>query len=316
MHIDAACPSEELAERDSAGAFARATARLAYQALLMDVALTPKPGLVDRRNSGAHRDMNLTTFVLSARAIAPWFQVFFHRGRDYAGQPAMAVLARLRSDGLACERVMLAATGGVNTHKGSIFAFGLLCAAAGRLAGQDRPIDRLAICAEVASICNGIVEIDLVGACGGSTAGERLFLRHGMTGARGEAASGFSTVRQSALPAFDRTLAATKSRRSALFAALLELLAVNQDTNLVSRGGLDGLAFVQQEARRLQSEGGVQASDFLIKMAGFDDALIERNLSPGGSADLLAVTWFLAGLPRRCAAEARSERLDVGNIDG
>ena len=315
MHIDAACPPEGFTKCDSADASARATARLAHQALLMDVALTPKPGLVDRRNSGAHRDMNLTTFVLSARAIAPWFQVFFHHGRDYAGQPATAVLARLRSDGLACERAMLAATGGVNTHKGSIFAFGLLCAAAGRLAGQDRPIDRLAICAEVASICNGIVEIDL-GACGGSTAGERLFLRHGMTGARGEAASGFSTVRNSALPAFDRTFAATKSRRSALFAAFLELLAVNQDTNLVARGGLDGLAFVQQEARRLQSEGGVQASDFLTKMAAFDDALIERNLSPGGSADLLAVTWFLAGLPRRCATEARPERLDVGNIDG
>jgi triphosphoribosyl-dephospho-CoA synthase len=90
--------------------------------------------------------------------------------------------------------------------------------------------------------------------------------------------------------------AETGDEEQALFAAFLELLASNQDSNLVSRGGLDGLSFVQSEAKRLLAEGGVRAPDFLTKMAAFDDGLIERNLSPGGSADLLAVTWFLARL--------------------
>ncbi len=214
---------------------------MAHHALLAEVALTPKPGLVDRHNNGAHDDMNLATFVASARAIAPWFPHFFRRGLGQAERPAAEGLAELRRDGLACEQAMLAATDGVNTHKGSIFAFGLLCAAAGRLFGQARALDRHGLCAEVAAICSGLVETDLGRGTEAVTAGERLFRRHGMTGARGEAASGFLTVHRHALPAFDRAKA-DKGRESAgLFAAFLELLAFNQDTNLVSRGGPAGL---------------------------------------------------------------------------
>jgi triphosphoribosyl-dephospho-CoA synthase len=80
----------------------------------------------------------------------------------------------------------------------------------------------------------------------------------------------------------------------ALLHALLHLLAVNRDTNVVSRGGLAGLIYVQNYARRLLDSGGALANDAVDKLAEFDDALIARNLSPGGSADLLAVTWFLA----------------------
>ncbi len=315
-------PAEGLAGR---------VARLAQRALLREVFLTPKPGLVDRRNTGAHRDMDLFTFLASARAIAPWFEVFFARGLADCAMPAEAFLPLIRPGGVACERDMLRATGGVNTHKGSIFAFGLLCAAAGRLAGQHRCLSREALCDEVGLMCAGVLD-ELQRSAGTSTAavtstaaataaatasataasataavtgaataagtaGERLFRRYGLTGARGEAASGFATVRHHALPAFDRLSRDGAGERAALHGALLELLACNPDTNLVARGGLAGLAFMQARALRIRAAGGVRAGGFRERMEAFDDAAIARNLSPGGSADLLAVTWFLSRFP-------------------
>ncbi|HXP95576.1 MAG TPA: triphosphoribosyl-dephospho-CoA synthase CitG [Telmatospirillum sp.] len=271
-------------------------AQLAHGALIREVLLTPKPGLVDRRNTGAHRDMDLDSFLASAKAILPWFLKFFMRGLETSDLPASQILPALRPDGIVAERAMFAATNGINTHKGSIFAFGLLCGAAGRCVGQDRPISHQELCGEVALICRHLVEAELDRRAEATTAGEHQFRQYGLTGARGEAASGFATVQTVALPAFLATEAETGSEQQALFAAFLALLAANQDSNLVSRGGLEGLAFVQGEARRLLAEGGVHNPNFLTRMIAFDDVLIERNLSPGGSADLLAVTWFLARL--------------------
>ncbi|PWC84756.1 2-(5'-triphosphoribosyl)-3'-dephospho CoA synthase [Azospirillum sp. TSH100] len=278
-------------------------ARLAHQSLLREVMLTPKPGLVDRRNSGSHRDMDLSTFRASARAIAPWFARLFMIGLADCDLPAGLFLPRIRPDGLACERAMLQATGGVNTHKGSIFAFGLLCAAAGRLAGRGASVGPGPLCAEVAAICAGVVD-ELRRGGEATTAGEHLFRRYGLTGARGEAASGFATVRAYALPMFERLRTAGAGADIALHGALLELLAFNPDTNVVARGGLGGLAFLQGEAMRLRRAGGVGAPGFLRRMAALDDAVIRRNLSPGGSADLLAVTWFLSHLTGACGPMA------------
>jgi triphosphoribosyl-dephospho-CoA synthase len=270
---------------------------LAMEALHREVLLTPKPGLVDQRNSGAHRDMTLATFMASGEAIRPWFPLFFATGARTALLAPTDVLSELRAHGLECERAMFYATQGVNTHKGAIFSFGLLVAAAGRrfalgnVAGPDE------LCADVASMTAGVVECELNASPRANTAGETVFRRHGLTGARGEAASGFATVRGCALPAFRTAWRRTGDERLSLSAALVALLARNPDTNLVARGGMSGLAYVQACARKLLDRGGVEAPDFFEAMMRFDDDLIERNLSPGGSADLLAVTWFLARLP-------------------
>ncbi|SFN85230.1 triphosphoribosyl-dephospho-CoA synthase [Formivibrio citricus] len=280
--------SEEMATRIGA---------LAHEALIREVELTPKPGLVDRRNAGSHRDMDLQTFHASAAAIAEWFPVFFRRGLVDCDVPANRFLPLLRPEGVACENAMFRATDGVNTHKGGIFSMGLLCAAAGRLHGRGEPLGQTALCDEVAQICAALVEQELEGRAEATTAGEYLFRKHGLTGARGEVAAGFATVREQSLPVFERTRERHGCEERALHAALLQLLAFNRDTNVVSRGGMDGLHFVQAEARRLLDDGGIDLPDYLERLASLDDALIVRNLSPGGSADLLAVTWFLADFP-------------------
>jgi triphosphoribosyl-dephospho-CoA synthase len=270
---------------------------LATEALHREVLLTPKPGLVDQRNSGAHRDMTLATFVASGAAIRPWFPLFFSTGAETASLPPADVLPALRAHGIECERAMFYATSGVNTHKGAIFSFGLLVAAAGRRFALGQAAGSDALCADVAAMTAGVVECELTGSASAATAGQLAFRRHGLTGARGEAASGFATVRGCALPAFRSAWQRTGDEQLALSAALVALLAHNQDTNLVARGGMGGLAYVQAYARNLLDRGGVEAPDFFDAMMRFDDDLIERNLSPGGSADLLAVTWFLARLP-------------------
>jgi len=276
---------------------AGAIAEHADRALLTEVMLTPKPGLVDRRNCGAHRDMGLHTFLASARAIAPWWPRFVEIGYASAHVPARGSLQSARSAGVRCEQAMLRATGGANTHKGAIFSLGLLCVAAGRLLANGILLDQERMCSEVASICVGLVDRDLNRPGDAQTAGERAFRRYGLTGARGEAASGFATVRTTVLPLYERLRLDGIAEDMALLQALLHLLAVNADTNLVSRGGLAGLDFVRDYARRLLREGGALAPDGLEKMAEFDDLLIARHLSPGGAADLLGLTWFLAQFP-------------------
>ncbi len=100
---------------------------LAAEALWQELELTPKPGLVDRLNNGSHRDMDHALFVRSIMAITPWFARFAELGEVHAAKPADRQLRILRPMGMACEQAMYAATGGVNTHKGGIFALGLLC---------------------------------------------------------------------------------------------------------------------------------------------------------------------------------------------
>jgi triphosphoribosyl-dephospho-CoA synthase len=269
-------------------------AEIAIQALIAELILTPKPGLVDRRNCGAHHDMNMRTFLASARAIAEWFPRFVEMGLASADTPATQLLPIVRPIGVLCEKAMLQATGGVNTHKGAVFSLGLLCSAAGHLLAKHADLNRESICSEVANMCVGLVDRELAGAHTARTAGERIFMRYGLAGARGEAASGYETVRTVALPVYDRLRLGGLNEDVVLLQVLLHLLAVNNDTNLVSRGGLAGLHYVRNYASKLLREGGVLARCGVEKMAAFDDALIASHISPGGTADLLSVTWFLA----------------------
>ena len=189
--------------------------------------------------------------------------------------PATETFSAVRRAGRRAEETMREATGGVNTHKGGIFALGLLCFAAGRL-GEVNP---QWLCSEVSDICRGLVERELAARPSQATAGERQFHQFGLTGARGEAESGFATVR--------KALAGWNRRH--LHALLLRLMAVNPDSNLVSRGGMNGLRYVQNYAHDLLENGWDESA-----LVAMDNALITRNLSPGGSADLLSVGWVLS----------------------
>ncbi len=253
---------------------------LALQALLFEAVTSPKPGLVDRDNSGSHRDMDLFTFMASAAALGPYFEGCARAGLAGAG------LEQLRILGRRAEADMLRATGGVNTHKGAIFALGLLCAASGARWETEE------ILARCAQLCQGITARDLgkVTAQTARTAGERLYAQYGITGIRGQAEAGFPAVKNTGLPVLRMGLEAGLSLERAGCGALLALLTATADTNLISRGGREKAAAVTREVAVLLAKNPFPEPETLRAL---DEAFRAENLSPGGSADLLAVTYFL-----------------------
>lgn len=244
---------------------AQRLAELAVQALLEEVDQTPKPGLVDRNNRGAHRDMDRDLFHRSARSLLPYFRQAVTLGLERAD-----CMGPLQAAGLAAERVMLAETGGVNTHRGAVYAFGLILAAMG---------SRLARGGDVFAGAAALAESGLPPAAGSH--GQRAQQRYGAPGARGEALAGFPHARHAW---------AALARPGGRDAALLTLLAEVEDTNLLHRGGPEGLALVQSRARSILAASPPAYGEGLLDL---DRACIARNLSPGGSADLLALALFL-----------------------
>ena len=276
----------------------REAARYACQALLYEVAITPKPGLVDRENSGSHRDMDFFTFQASAAALQPYFAQCVRIGRQ-GGAPEKTLRA-LRLPGKLAEAEMRRATGGINTHKGAIFSMGILCGALGRLdreiwGNPDRILD------ECAAMAKGIVSEDYRDLTPetAKTAGQKLYLRYGITGVRGQAEAGFPAVREVGLPALYTALGIGMDINEAGCAALLELIVHTADTNMIHRGGYEGMLRAKLEVKSALERDGFYRRQTLEEL---DAYFIENNLSPGGSADLLALTlllFFLKEHPQR-----------------
>lgn len=264
-------------------------ARLATQALLYEVATTPKPGLVDRENSGSHRDMDFFTFQASAAALYPYFAQCVKVGRETVD--AQETFRRLRLPGKLAEGEMLHATGGVNTHKGAIFSMGILCGALGRLERAQWG-DPNTVLAECAAMTKGIISRDYAGLTPetAKTAGQKLYLQYGITGVRGQAEAGFPAVLNVGLPKLEAALAAGKSINEAGCAALLAMLANTVDTNMIHRGGYDVQQQTAKEVKALLEAEAFPSDDTLKSL---DAQFIQKNLSPGGTADLLAMVYML-----------------------
>ena len=272
-------------------AIARQTASLCGRALLYEVNTTPKPGLVDRSNSGSHRDMDIFTFAASTAALMPYFARCAGIGYDTAARPAEETFLALRPEGMRAEAAMLEATGGVNTHKGAIFSMGVLAAAVGRI-GRAGSIPAVQVSEEVRRMCRGIVSRDFAGLHEGSarTAGQRLYLMHGITGVRGEAERGFPLAVRTGLPKLRAGLQAGLDFNDAGCAALIAIMAENVDTNVIHRSSLATAREVSAHAAAMLNAGPFPTR---AALEAFDRLLIDRNISPGGSADLLAAAYFL-----------------------
>lgn len=239
---------------------------LAADALREEAALSPKPGLVDSRTNGAHTDMDLLLMLRSAETLRPWFCRMVRLGLDGAAP------AQLQNAGRQAEEEMLQATGGVNTHKGALYALSLLLAAMGRhLSGAQESVFSLAA-ADAAALAPPV-----------GTHGSQVRRRYGRPGAREEAMDGF--------PSLQATLQATRSQPP--LGVLLWSMAHLSDSNLLYRGGEAGLAFAQNEAERILR---LPQTQWEAELTALDAEMTRRNLSPGGSADLLALTLFFRSL--------------------
>ncbi len=253
----------------------------ALRAMLYEVSVSPKPGLVDRFDQGAHGDMDYYSFIDSALALSSYFVSCARLGADWQMAPE-GMLAALRPLGIQAEQDMLRATGGVNTHKGLVFSLGILCAAAGRLQGQAPPQALCALAARIATPALDDRQSDQ------PSHGEKVRARHGDRGVRGEAAAGFPAALGIALPQLQKALGEGRSPDEAGLLALLQLMASLRDTNVLHRGGAEGLRFMQAGARELLAQGLPKD-----KLSTYCEQMVARRLSPGGCADLLCVAFFL-----------------------
>lgn len=257
------------------------TAEIAAAALVQEVDATPKPGLVDRKNAGSHTDMEYPLFLRSTAALTPWFRRFFNIGWDMAGSGAEDRFAALQRMGMQAEEEMLRATGGVNTHKGFIFSAAIMCAALGELRAEDVRIGNEE---ELFRRCASLGKV----ACAAQGSGA--------AGARKEAAEGFPAVRKVGLPVLRKALRRGTAWNEAALLTLLALIGAVEDTNMIRRGGLAQAERCREQARQLR--GRVTAEDIGVVMETLDAEYQQLRLSPGGCADLLALTLMTEQLQR------------------
>ena len=261
-------------------------AQAATDALLQEVNLAPKPGLVDPISTGAHKDMTKDTFYQSIEALRPYLLAYAEAGSRHTGTP-LDLFNELRALGKQAEDAMMAATNNINTHKGANFSFALVLGATAHTKGNIP--EALHYCH---LMTRHLIEADFANLDQKEqlSYGEKLYVEHGITGIRGEAATGYPSLAK-ALEYYNTLHTYTPRHRDLLL--LLYLMTFVEDGNLIHRGGIDAYKQVQLEAQQLFEEAQtLTETELANQLEDYDNVLIERNLSPGGSADLLSLTFF------------------------
>jgi triphosphoribosyl-dephospho-CoA synthetase len=206
--------------------------------------------------------------------------------------------ANLRLVGREMESAMFEATGGVNTHKGLIFALSLIVGASGLCFSRGRTskdsVLKTAGDLIRASVTEEMEDIGRRGRRGEElTHGEKIYFLHGIGGIRAEAKNGFPSVKKG-LDALEEAVSRGAALRDAAISALLVLMAECEDTNVMHRGGV---RFWSGEYKEMTRDAMAKFDPvdprFYESVRYLDKRLIERGASPGGAADLLACTLFM-----------------------
>lgn len=274
-------------------------------ASLFEVCIYPSPGLVSPLDSGAHQDMNLFTFVLGSSVLASYYTEFAGLGYEHKGESLSILLTRLRAVGVAAEKELLEATTGVNTQRGQLFVLGLAAGVAGYCRQRSIGLPSHGFFQAVRDACQGLAERELssLTASNAKTTGERLYVHQGYRGVRGEAEGGFPSVEHAGYPALLHALALGVGLNDAAVHCLISIMAVLEDTTVVGRGGQEGLRRVQEAARVIIGLGSIFTSEGRGLIQETHELFCREKLSPGGSADLLALSLALhfisTGFPTR-----------------
>jgi len=286
-------------ERQAVQASLIQISRAAVRALHAELALEPKPGLVSYRDNGSHVDMNASTLFKSLFAL-----------RFFFGEVARAGLgarpfAELQSLGLRAEARMLKSTGGINTHRGAIFSLGLLCAAGGLLVARRSTLGAghlremlmsqwgEALRSRAAQAGRSSVSFTGQPSIGQPSNGQRVAHRFQLRSAHEEAAQGFPTLFEVTLPALQDAIASGVPPRAAKVHCLFATMAALDDTNVAHRGGFEAIDFVKGRATGFIESGSVWQPDWLCQARRIHSEFVERRLSPGGAADMLACACWV-----------------------
>lgn len=284
MHLGLVLPARR--GESQRRALAHSIARCAVASLHAELVLHPKPGMVSPCDSGAHTDMDAVTFMRSLFALRHYFVAIADAGTR------RAPFAELRALGIAAEARMLGATAGANTHRGAIFALGLLSAAIAlvRASGQVATDAQLQ---SALRVWRGGLIAAAAAPEGEPSHGRLVALRYRTGGARDEAVRGFPAVFGIGLPALRQALRRGADPERAQLQALFALLANVSDTNVLYRGGTAALAYVQRTANDFLLQGGVFERRWRQRAEAMHRTCCALRLSPGGCADLLSASLFV-----------------------
>ncbi|MBH2070546.1 MAG: triphosphoribosyl-dephospho-CoA synthase [Burkholderiales bacterium] len=267
---------------------AAALGRQVLQALLDEVTLTPKPGLVDLRSRGAHADLNWALMCHSACVLQPVFAAMAQAAWESDDDDGLR--QRIGAIGRDGEALMLAATDGVNTHRGAIWALGLLVTAAAQQVARGASLAPQAVAARAGALAR-LHDRSAPVATGNK--GELACLQYQVDGARGQARAGFPLVTCAGLPALHASRARGDNETTARLNALLAIISQLDDTCVLSRGGETALLALQAGAAQVLAAGGAATAAGSQALLVLEAVALARGVSPGGAADLLAATLFL-----------------------
>ncbi len=253
-------------------------AYLACEALRTELETTPKPGLVDCNDNGAHHDMDMALMSKSIDALRPFFVKLALFGSSCGKNYEIPDVQEVRHIGLEAEKAMLNATGGVNTHRGALFAMGLATLAAAWCSARD-------ILVGSKQLREVIVQVAEQFAPTTGTHGNDAVNAYHVTGALDLAKSGYTQLFNEWLPAYRSFLA--EDDTTAHHRLLLLIMSQLDDTNVIHRVGYERAQQVKREAKEMLNNYSTQG------MEQMNHDYIESNISPGGSADMVALTLFI-----------------------
>ena len=272
---------------------------LMQKALFYEVNTSLKPGLVDRLHNGSHKDMRLSTFINSAYSLTDYFCQCVKEGLscDCSKKELPLLFQKLRGIGKQAEKNMLFATQGINTHKGIVFSGGILCAAIGYyISTNSKDISSENFLLSLPEICRCMLPELLsdyltLTPDTAKTNGEKLYLKYKITGIRGEAKEGFPLLFNVGFPLFQAVLKEDFTLWQAGLITLLNYIAYTEDTNLIIRSDYQLACKIQKDLQQFLAHATYEKQ--LSILPKLDAFFVSRNISPGGSADMLALTYFL-----------------------
>lgn len=249
---------------------------LAYLALLEEVSLDFKPGLVCANSNGSHHDMTIETFRKSAKALLPHFQKYQQLAQNHQGTKR-ELFDLLRKEGQAAENSMFQATQGINTHKGINFIMAVLIGATALV----HPYNELKIKQTIKDLTKHLYDdFANLNQQQSLTHGQKIYLKHGILGIREEAMLGFPVL-------FDYTFSSLINRPKDDYTFLFGCMQVLTDTTIIHRSGMEGLNWTQKISETLCYETIEE------QFPSINQQFVDRWISPGGSADFLSAAIFL-----------------------
>ncbi|MCG9512844.1 triphosphoribosyl-dephospho-CoA synthase [Acinetobacter pittii] len=264
-------------------------ASLAIEALIDEVNLTPKPALVDRRGSGAHDDLTLELMERSAKSLGPMFEEMAQAAMHH-GEVCLALREDIGEIGRQGEKVMMLATDGVNTHRGAIWALGLMVTAAALARTNQQYLSAVELCqlaGQIAQFEDRFIPEQAL------SHGQQVQKKLGILGAKDQAQQGFPTIVNFGLKQFYQSRSKPMKEEFARLDALLAMMTDLTDTCVLYRSGTSGLKRMQQGAQQVLDLGGSSSLEGRRALHLLEIDLLRMKASAGGAADLLAATLFI-----------------------